>query len=93
MEELLEHLVRWNLHPDRFVTHRYSLEQADEACCVADEGAAGKVCIVFDQFSTGTGPRADEQISTDALADKFGSRWLPPRLVTRLIMTAMMIVS
>ena len=73
MEELLEHLVRWNLHPDRFVTHRYSLEQADEACCVADEGAAGKVCIVFDQFSTGTGPRADEQISTDALADKFGS--------------------
>ena len=22
MEELLEHLVRWDLHPDRIVTHR-----------------------------------------------------------------------
>jgi threonine dehydrogenase-like Zn-dependent dehydrogenase len=26
MEELLEHLVRWNLHPERAVTHRYPLE-------------------------------------------------------------------
>jgi threonine dehydrogenase-like Zn-dependent dehydrogenase len=48
MEELLEHLVRWNLHPDRIVTHRYSLDRADEAYRVADQGAAGKVCIVFD---------------------------------------------
>jgi threonine dehydrogenase-like Zn-dependent dehydrogenase len=48
MEELLERLVRWNLHPDRIVTHRYPLEQADEAYCVADQGAAGKVSIVFD---------------------------------------------
>jgi threonine dehydrogenase-like Zn-dependent dehydrogenase len=48
MEELLEHLVRWNLHPERIVTHRYSLQQADEAYRVADQGAAGKVCIVFD---------------------------------------------
>ena len=48
MEELVEHLVRWNLHPDRIVTHRYPLEQADEAYRVADQGAAGKVCIVFD---------------------------------------------
>ena len=48
MEELLEHLVRWDLHPDRIVTHRYSLQQADEAYRVADQGAAGKVCIVFD---------------------------------------------
>jgi threonine dehydrogenase-like Zn-dependent dehydrogenase len=48
MEDLLEHLMRWNLHPDRIVTHRYSLEQADEAYRVADQGAAGKVCIVLD---------------------------------------------
>jgi hypothetical protein len=33
--------------PDRIVTHRYSLDQADEAYRVADEGA-GRVCIVFD---------------------------------------------
>lgn len=48
MEKLLEHLVRWNLHPERIVTHRYPLEQADEAYQTADDGAAGKVCIVFE---------------------------------------------
>ena len=48
MEELLEHLVRWNLHPERIVTHRYPLQQAAEAYRIADQGAAGKVCIVFD---------------------------------------------
>ena len=30
--------------PDRIVTHRYSLDQADEAYCLTDQGAAGKVC-------------------------------------------------
>jgi threonine dehydrogenase-like Zn-dependent dehydrogenase len=48
MEELLEHLVRWELHPERIVTHRFTLDQADEAYRVADRGAAGKVCIVFE---------------------------------------------
>jgi len=48
MEELLERLVRWNLHPERIVTHRYPLPQADEAYRIADRGAAGKVCIVFE---------------------------------------------
>jgi threonine dehydrogenase-like Zn-dependent dehydrogenase len=47
MEELLEHLVRWELHPERIVTDRFPLDQADEAYRVADRGAAGKVCIVF----------------------------------------------
>jgi threonine dehydrogenase-like Zn-dependent dehydrogenase len=47
MAELLEHLERWKLHPERIVTHRYPLAQADEAYRVADRGAAGKVCIVF----------------------------------------------
>jgi threonine dehydrogenase-like Zn-dependent dehydrogenase len=48
MADLLEHLVRWNLHPESIVTHRYLLEQADEAYRIADQGAGGKVCIVFD---------------------------------------------
>lgn len=48
MEELLEHLVRWQLRPERIVTHRFPLEQADEAYRVADQGAAGKVCIVLE---------------------------------------------
>jgi threonine dehydrogenase-like Zn-dependent dehydrogenase len=48
MAELLEHLVRWDLHPEAVVTHRFPLERADEAYRVADGGGAGKVCIVFD---------------------------------------------
>jgi threonine dehydrogenase-like Zn-dependent dehydrogenase len=48
MEDLLEHLVRWNLHPESIVTHRYPLQRADEAYRVADRGTSGKVCIVFD---------------------------------------------
>ena len=48
MEELLEHLVRWQLHPEAIVTHRFPLAQADEAYRVADGGTAGKVCVVFD---------------------------------------------
>lgn len=48
MEELLDRLVRWRLHPERIVTHRFALAEADEAYRVADAGAAGKVCVVFD---------------------------------------------
>jgi threonine dehydrogenase-like Zn-dependent dehydrogenase len=48
MEDLLEHLVRWRLHPERTVTHRFHIGQADEAYRIADQGADGKVCIVFD---------------------------------------------
>jgi threonine dehydrogenase-like Zn-dependent dehydrogenase len=48
MEELLERLVRWGLHPELIVTHRYPLQRADEAYRVADRGAAGKVCVVFE---------------------------------------------
>ena len=39
-EELLEHLVRWSLHPERIVTHRFTLDQADEAHRGGDRGAA-----------------------------------------------------
>lgn len=48
MEELLDRLVRWDLHPESIVTHRFALAEADEAYRVADAGAAGKVCVVFD---------------------------------------------
>jgi threonine dehydrogenase-like Zn-dependent dehydrogenase len=48
MAELLERLVRWQLHPERVVTHRFPLERAAEAYRLAAEGAAGKVAITFD---------------------------------------------
>jgi len=48
MADLLEHLERRGLHPEEIVTDRFSLAQAAEAYRVADSGASGKVCIVFD---------------------------------------------
>jgi threonine dehydrogenase-like Zn-dependent dehydrogenase len=47
MEELMELLVRWDLHPDRTVTDRFALEDAAEAYATADAGAGGKVAIIL----------------------------------------------
>jgi threonine dehydrogenase-like Zn-dependent dehydrogenase len=49
MEELVELLVRWDLHPDRTVTDRFGLEDAAAAYAAADAGAGGKVALVMDQ--------------------------------------------
>jgi threonine dehydrogenase-like Zn-dependent dehydrogenase len=46
MEELLGHLARWRLHPEVTVTHRFGLDEAEDAYQVADAGGSGKVCIV-----------------------------------------------
>src|SRR6185437_6347248 len=48
MLDLVEHLVRWNLHPDRLVTHRFPLDQAREAYELFDAGRTGKVAIVWE---------------------------------------------
>jgi threonine dehydrogenase-like Zn-dependent dehydrogenase len=45
MEELVERLVRWNLHPEDIVTHRFSLERADEAYQLMSSGRCGKVAV------------------------------------------------
>ncbi len=47
MEDLIEHLGRWEMKPEKIVTHRFPLSQADRAYQTADEGLGGKVCIVF----------------------------------------------
>ena len=47
MEDLLERLPGWGVHPEAIVTHRFPLEQAAEAYRVADAGRAGKVCLVM----------------------------------------------
>lgn len=46
MSELAERLSRWDLHPEKTVTHRFSLDQAADAYRVADGGQSGKVVIV-----------------------------------------------
>ena len=38
---------RWELHPEKTVTHRFTLEQAPEAYRVMDAGQCGKVVIEF----------------------------------------------
>jgi len=49
MEELVERLVRWQLHPDRLVTHRFTLDRAAEAYALMASGRCGKVAVVFDE--------------------------------------------
>ncbi|QDP94905.1 zinc-binding dehydrogenase [Microlunatus elymi] len=48
MAELLERLVRWDLHPERVVSDTFALADAATAYEVADAGASGKIGIVWD---------------------------------------------
>ncbi len=48
MEDLLEHLVRWDLHPEVMVTHRFPIERAKQAYELFDSGKTGKVAIVWE---------------------------------------------
>ena len=49
MEELVERLVRWNLHPAGLVTHRFPLDKAGEAYALMASGKCGKVSVCFDE--------------------------------------------
>jgi threonine dehydrogenase-like Zn-dependent dehydrogenase len=45
MEELVERLVRWNLHPEEIITHRFSLDTAADAYALMASGRSGKVAV------------------------------------------------
>jgi len=45
MEELVERLVRWNLHPEAIITHRFPLQQAADAYALMALGRCGKVAV------------------------------------------------
>jgi len=49
MENLVEQLVRWNIHPDTLVSHRFPLSKAAEAFDLMDRGNCGKVAVCFDE--------------------------------------------
>ncbi|MDR2849549.1 MAG: zinc-binding dehydrogenase, partial [Verrucomicrobiota bacterium] len=49
MEELVERLVRWGIHPDILVTHRFPLEKAADAYALMAGGQCGKVAVCFDE--------------------------------------------
>ena len=48
MEELVERLVRWGIHPEDLITDEFSLEKAGEAYALMAAGNCGKVAVVFD---------------------------------------------
>jgi 2-desacetyl-2-hydroxyethyl bacteriochlorophyllide A dehydrogenase len=47
LEDLIERLDRWNIHPEKTCTHKLPLEEAAKAYDLADKAQTGKVCIVF----------------------------------------------
>ena len=49
MEELVERLVEWNLHPADLVTHRFGLERVADAYALMAGGKCGKVAVCFDE--------------------------------------------
>jgi threonine dehydrogenase-like Zn-dependent dehydrogenase len=49
MEELVERLVRWGIHPERLITHRFTLDKAGEAYALMASCKCGKVAVVFDE--------------------------------------------
>jgi threonine dehydrogenase-like Zn-dependent dehydrogenase len=49
MEELVERLVRWNLHPADLITHRFALDCVGDAYALMSSGKCGKVAVCFDE--------------------------------------------
>jgi threonine dehydrogenase-like Zn-dependent dehydrogenase len=49
MEELVERIGRWGIHPADLVTHRFPLEQSGDAYALMASGKCGKVAVVFDE--------------------------------------------
>jgi len=45
MEELVERLVRWNLHPADLITHRFPLDRVGDAYSLMASGNCGKVAV------------------------------------------------
>jgi threonine dehydrogenase-like Zn-dependent dehydrogenase len=49
MEDLVEHIVRWGIHPEKLITHRFELDNIAEAYKLMASGKCGKVAVVFDE--------------------------------------------
>ncbi len=48
LQDLVERLDRWGIHPDKTCTDRLPHSEAEKAYQLADEGRTGKVCIVYE---------------------------------------------
>ncbi len=49
MEDLVERIVRWGIHPEGLVSDRFTLDRVEEAYALMAGGKSGKVAIVFDE--------------------------------------------
>ena len=49
MEELVERIVRWGIHPEDLVTNRFTIDKVAKAYELMDAGKCGKVAIVYDE--------------------------------------------
>ncbi len=49
MEELVERIVRWGIHPEDLVTNRFTIDEVDKAYELMDGGKCGKVAVVYDE--------------------------------------------
>ena len=47
MEELVERLVRWGIHPEDLITHEFPIEEAAAAYQLMAAGECGKVAVTF----------------------------------------------
>ena len=41
--------MRWGIHPEALITHRFTLDKAAEAYALMASGKCGKVAVVFDE--------------------------------------------
>ncbi len=48
LRELVEHLSANEIHPEKLITHCFSLSDIHKAFALADRGVCGKVAVVFD---------------------------------------------
>ena len=49
MEDLVERIARWGIHPSELITHRYGLDEVADAYAMMANGQCGKVAVVFDE--------------------------------------------
>jgi len=59
MEELVERLVRWELHPADLITHRFVLDDVGSAYELMRSGRCGKVAVCFDDELTDQTPERE----------------------------------
>ena len=51
--------MRWGIHPEDLVTHRFSLPDVNKAYDLMDSGRCGKVAVCFDEELKRTSNGAD----------------------------------